>query len=253
MIKPVKSSTHIVLKSSSKKKVKESKPNKNKSKPLKFAHANLVYAKALELQEEEDNLFPATLVPGRTQKPTKFTGPSKLMLYKAIRTMFGMQIPKIRVPFGVQSLTSDGFGEMAYTFSCPFSDVIGSSDYAAIFDEYRLVKAEARYVSWFTHTDVSSTQTNRLIGGYVDLDDATAPTSLQQCWNHLDTCLIENTNENFVLRAHANLQGSDRNWITTATTTGSPFYFKFYSDSVPASTTIGAVLVWGEYEFRAVQ
>jgi hypothetical protein len=193
---------------------------------------------------------------GPSQKPTgsssqeEMDSTRRLMLYKVI-TSHGLQTPVLRLPRLITSLTSDGFGEMTETIVVTLGTLSNASDLAALFDEYRILRAEAQYVSWFTNTDVSSTQTNRNLGGFVDYSSSTDPADLQDVWDHTDTAKIRCSNENFSL--HAESRGTpDLEWTDVSSSSISPFYFKYYCATIPTTTTIGVVCVWVDVQFRSI-
>jgi len=183
----------------------------------------------------------------RSPKPGEYT---KMHMYKAIFS-HGLQQPVIKLAYGISTLTSDVGGEMNETFPIQLSTLSNISDIDTLFDEFRILRAESHYVSWFTNTDVSSTQTNRIIGGYTDYGDSATPTSLDDVWSHVGAAEIRNTNQNFSLYYHA-VEEPDKEWLPIASSAVPGGWFKYYAGSLPASTTIGAVFMTAEVQFRGV-
>ena len=83
------------------------------------------------------------------------------------------------LPF-IQSQTTTVFG--AYAFS--FNDLPNSSEFSALFDQYRVNKLVIKFVPNHNSSEVGSTKALMEFNSVLDFNDQTAPTALNQLYEY---------------------------------------------------------------------
>lgn len=168
----------------------------------------------------------------------------------------GTQQPTFRLRTGFTTLTTTATPNLVTVIGMDSSGITQWTGLAAIFDEYRILKAKLHVQPTYQSFGASATAIAAMpVICVVDYDDATALSSLTNAiqYDTARTLYMGASNcKTHIVEARPEGQ-PDLAWVTTASPT-IPFYWKFWSVStlIPTSLGMGYAYIEVEIEFRQV-
>lgn len=159
----------------------------------------------------------------------------------------GTQVPTIHLKANLAGVSASGSGVVNTTWQCTLGAAINSGNYAAVFDEYRIIHARVKYIP---HSPLAydGASKSRDVVGFVDYATTTAIASKDAGWAHDNAKVFAlNMVEHFVMD-FAMLP--DMEWISTATSNTVFATLKLYADGATNNAAYGELFPELDVQFR---